>query len=176
MLTAFVLFVACLGSTWAQTGGDKIGFVNLEGIMSLMPETEMMTRSMQAYQKKLSESLQIKENYMRQKLQEYQAAQGSGADAARLKPLEEELQKLDVEIKQAASEAEERLQRRRAEKMQPLLEKLQVEIEKVAKAKGLTYVLNSTDGTATSIVLNAPDGKDITRDVLDAMGIEYPKN
>lgn len=168
------LMLGMISAGFAQ--GDKIGFVNLEGVMSLMPEYNAMLKSMQIYEKKLSDQLQIKQNYLEQKIQEYVQAKQNGAVEADLTSREGEVKKLDAEIKKAAAEAEQKIGRRRVEKLTPIMDRLKLTIDELAKAGGYTYVLNSMDGTQTSVVLNASDDNDLTKAVLDKLGIDYSNN
>jgi hypothetical protein len=45
-------------------------------------------------------------------------------------------------------------------------------MEIVAKKKGFDYILNSVDGSGTSIVLWGPEGHDVTRAIVDELGIK----
>ncbi|MGB0369226.1 MAG: hypothetical protein ACPGD8_07455, partial [Flavobacteriales bacterium] len=45
-------------------------------------------------------------------------------------------------------------------------------METVAKKKGFDYILNSVDGSGTSIVLWGPEGHDVTRAIVDELGIK----
>jgi outer membrane protein len=176
LFTACVLMLGLSVTGLAQGTGDKIAFVNLEGVMSLMPEYNAMLKSVQTYEKKQAERLQVKQNYLEGKIQEYVDTKQNGATEAQLASLQEALQKLDAEIKDAAKEADAKIARKRVELLTPITERLKQSIDEIAKEKGYNYVLNSVDGTQTSILLNVSDDHDLTKDLLDKMGIDYPKN
>jgi Skp family chaperone for outer membrane proteins len=63
----------------------------------------------------------------------------------------------------------------RGELLEPVLEKLQKAIKKVAEEKGYTFILNTVDSQALSIVLHGPEDDDITLAVMTALGIEIPE-
>ncbi|MEZ4685695.1 MAG: OmpH family outer membrane protein [Bacteroidia bacterium] len=165
-----------LGTGLAQGTGDKIAFVNLEGVLSLMPEYNAMLKSVQIYERKLAERLQVKQNYLEDKIQEYVDAKKNGATEADLKVREDELRKLDKEIKDAAQDADNKIAKKRVELLLPITDKLKTNIVEIAKTRGYTYVLNSVDGTQTSILLNMSDENDLTKALLDKLGISYPEN
>lgn len=176
LFTACVLMLGLLGTGIAQGTGDKIAFVNLEGVMSLMPEYNAMLKSVQTYERKLAERLQVKQNYLEGKVQEYVDDKRNGATEAELATLQAELQKLDGEIKQAAKDSDAKVGRKRVELLSPITDRLKKSIDEIATEKGYDYVLNSVDGTQTSILLNIPEENDLTKALLDKLGIDYPKN
>ena len=171
-----MLMTGLMGSGIAQDTGDKIGFVSLEAVMSLMPEYNAMLKEVQTYEKMLSGRLQKKQSYLETKIQDYVDDKESGATEEQLKAREADIKKLDEEIKNDTNVAEQKLGRKRVELLSPITTKLQGTIETIAKAKGYTYVINSLDGEGVSIVLSGPDDNDLTKDLLDALNIDYPKN
>lgn len=175
LLALSMLLLGLAGLGFSQDTGDKIGFVNLEGVMGLMPEYQAMQKSLRVFEEKLADGLQIKQNYLEQKVSELVEARQNGASEDMLKRKQEELVKLDKEIKESAADADQKLARKRIEQLNPILEKLQGAIEQIAKAKGYTFVLNTVDGTQTSIVLRTEDENDLTRAVLEKLEIDYPK-
>ena len=78
----------------------------------------------------------------------------------------------DKQLQQANAQAEQQLAQKRGELLQPVLTRIRAAMEKVAKSKGFEYVINSVDGSGTSIVLWGPDGADITMEVVTELGIK----
>ena len=171
------LLLGCLLSIGLYIGsfaqeGDKIGYANFELILSYMPEAETIGRNVQAFSNEKAKQLKIKEDYAKVKLQEYQQRAQSGATEADLQPLATELQKLDQEIKNFAAQAEQALYFKRQQELQPALERLQAAIEKVAQAGNYTFVLNSTDSQARSILVHGPDEANLNIAILEELGID----
>ncbi|MEZ4825281.1 MAG: OmpH family outer membrane protein [Bacteroidia bacterium] len=165
------IFILYCGSMAAQ---HTIGYVNLEAVLSVMPETKSMNQQLQTYQQKLGQSLQTKDNYFQLKLQEYQEKAQGGATEAELKPLEDELNKLQTELQKLQADSEQKLMQKQQDLMAPILEKLEQFIKEIAAAKKLDYVLNAaTNGN--SVLLQAPDKDNITKDLLDKLGIKLPE-
>lgn len=153
----------------------KIGHANIDLIISMMPETQTMQTQLQTFQKKLGEQLKVKEEYAQAKYVDYLGKKDGGASEDALKPLEEELLKLDGEIRQYTAESEEKLVQKRQTLMAPIVEKLQASIETLAKEEGYTYILNSVDGSGVSVVLHGPEQSNVTEQLAKRMGLEMPK-
>ncbi|TAE46791.1 MAG: OmpH family outer membrane protein [Bacteroidetes bacterium] len=167
-----LIFWAILGTVSAQN--IKIGYANIQAILAYMPETNTMEQQLQTYESKLAESLQIKQRYLQEKYAEYQEKAAAGADEATLKPLEEEIVKLDKETQQAQQVAQDKALAKRQELMAPIVEKLQKEIDAIAKEEGYTYILNAVDGSGISVVLHGPEEHDLTKKILTRLGIAIP--
>ena len=169
-----ILLSLCLSGT-AVAQEVKIGYANIELILSLMPETQAMQTQLQTFQQRLGEQLQAKENYAQAKLAEYHDKQQGGSTEAELKPLEDELYRLDNEIRQFASQSEEKLMNKRQSLMEPITEKLQANIDGLAREQGFTYILNAVDGSGLSIVLYGPEQSNVTVQLARRLGIAIPE-
>lgn len=158
-------------------GQVKIGYTNIEVILSYMPDTKGVESQLEIFQKKLAEKLKIKEQYAQQKLVEYQ----EGVAANKFSPEEKaaretELMKLDEELRKLAEESEFQLQAKRQELLEPVLKKLQDAIDGTAAEKGYTYILNQTTSGGVSTILYGPQEDDITETVMKKLGITVPQN
>lgn len=154
----------------AQT---KIGYADAELILSSLPETKGIEVSIQTYQKKLQEKLQIKDSYAKQKLQEYTELQAAGKlpeDEEKL--AQQELQQLDKEIKDYIKEADAKLAAKRAELMQPLVKKVQDNIDEIGKKYNLTCIFNTVNNNGVYTLLHAPKENDLTTLLAIELGIE----
>ena len=63
---------------------------------------------------------------------------------------------------------------RRDQLMEPVIEKLGGVLHDLAQKENYDFILNSVDGSGTSIVLYGRQDRDITKHVLDVMGIQVP--
>ena len=164
--------------TWGaftQVSAQKIGYCNIEFVLAQMPETQSMNQTLQTYSKKLSENLEAKNKFAQTKLQAYQAKVENGATEEELKPLMDELVKLDNELKETAADSERKLQTKRIELLGPIQEKLQKEIKALAEENEFTYILNTVDGSGVSLVLKAPEENDVTAKLMERLGIQLPE-
>jgi outer membrane protein len=156
----------------AAAAQDRIGYANLDLIIAKMPESQEVARKLDTFQGELAQGLSTKRAYAKQKLVEAQNAQAAGVvSEEKLGEYETELRKLDREIQETAQEADRKMLQRRNELMEPIIEKLQATIEQVAQADGYTHVLNVVDGTGTSVLLWGIDERDLTKRILQALGI-----
>ena len=160
---------------FTQVQAQKIGHANIELILAYMPETKAMQEQVSTFEAKLGEKLKIKEDYARTKLGEYQEKAQAGADAASLQPLEQELTKLQQEIQQERATASQQAMGKRQELMAPITNKVGAAIKKIASDNGFTYILNTTDGSGMSIVLHGPDENDMTKAIMEELGIKIPE-
>ncbi len=175
MIARLVLACAsCLVAAAPAVAQDRIAYANIETILSLMPETRAAAAGVDSLGRRLSKDLQVKEAYAQKKVEEARAAQSSGATDATLDKFRTELQGLEEEIRRDAEKADERIAAHRDSVLAPVFEKLQTHIQAVAKAEGYTFVLNALDGDGNSIVLYGEESRDITKKVLEHMGIPIP--
>jgi outer membrane protein len=174
---ALILLLVISTATFANAQ-LKIGYVNIELILAYMPETQTMNQQLQTFQSKLGEKLQVKQQYSQSKYQEYleKKERNPTLDEATFKEMEEELMKLDEEIKIEAAESEQKLLKKRQELMEPILQKLNANLESLAIEEGYDYILNSHDGNGVSIVLRGPKEHNLTEKVFAKLGIAIPLN
>ncbi len=153
---------------------QKVGYVNLEAIMALMPEMKKVNDELGTYRQKLEEQLKVKQDYASMKYQEYLEIQESGAEEEKIMELQQELNKLQQEIQTYAQESDQKFTMRRQDAMQPIFDKLQGELDKIAQAEEYDIIINAVDGSGLSIVLYGPEEHNLTKKILDQMGIEVP--
>ena len=168
-------------TAFSASAQDKIGYANIELMLAYMPETKTMSESLQTYQAQLAQQMQTKEIYAQQKLQEFQeyAQQNPNASPdndSKLKGMQDELVKLDNELRQFAADSEQNLLLKQQTLLEPISNKLQAAIKKIANEQGYTFIFNSVDGSGVSIILEGPEEKDLTRTILSALGVSIPEN
>jgi len=76
------------------------------------------------------------------------------------------LETMQNNIRQAQQTAAEDLQKKRESLIAPIMEKAKKAVEKVAKAKGIQYVLDSTQGSGVIVA----DGEDLYSNVKKELG------
>jgi outer membrane protein len=173
MTLAFALLATLAVAGVAPADEIRIGYTNIEAVLTFMPEVRQMEQQIQTYQGQLTETLQAKQTYAQGKLEEYLMRQQLGD----MSPDEEaqltrELTALDAEIQAFAADAEAKLAFRREELLLPILERLQAAIDEVAAEGGFTYILNQSNSAGVSTLLHGPDEDDITAALLAKLGIQ----
>lgn len=177
-----LFFIALLlGVSFTKVDAQKIGHCNLELILRNMPETAAMEQEINTYRQKYSEMLSKKEQYMQVKYEETMQLMQQTPPAIteeEAKKREEDIMKLQKELKDDAARYERDLGEKQEKMLSPIIEKLKKAIDEIADAESYTYVLNSMDASGTSIVLKGPKENDLTEKVVTKLGIklqEAPK-
>jgi len=160
----------------AARAQDRIAFANVELILALMPDTADVNRQLGQYQRELAGKLRTKQDYAQQKLEEAQAAVARGAEEAELQTFRDELSRLENEIRAQAEDSDAKMDQRRSELMEPVIKKLSGVFRDVALEQKYDFILNAVDGSGTSIVLFGREDRDVTKVVLDRLGIQLPKD
>ena len=168
-----VLFFAAV-TAFQVNAQNKIGYTNVEFVLAYMPEFKNMQKELESYQAQLAKRLKVKDDYVKQKYQEYLTRKEQGAPDAELKAMEEEVLKLDQEVQTLAAKSEEDLVTKQGTMLEPVLKKLQDAIDKIAATKGYDYVLNQTTSAGVSTILFGPEEADITSDLFTALGMTMP--
>ncbi len=170
-ILVFFTFFFSLSGLQAQ----KIGYMDLEAAIALMPETAKANQDLQTYNQKLTQNLQSKDNYLRTLIAEYQELAGTeGITQEELKPKEDQIRNMQAELQQAQSQSQQNFQSKQAELMGPILGKLETAMKEYADANGYTYILN-TSSNGTSIILHGTETDNITKAVLTKLGVKIPE-
>lgn len=172
VLLSFVLAIGLFSQAQAQ---EKIGFANMELILSYMSESKAMSQKLKTYENQLSKLLKQKEDQLKAEYQVYLTRKEAGAPETELKTLEDKITKMDEGVRAFAEEAQGKLQRKRQDYLEPIVEKLDSHIKSVAEAGGYTYILNTTDGTGLSIILQGAEENEVSKKILESMGVTLPK-
>jgi len=162
----FLIASTTSASVEAQT---KIGYTNVELLMNYMPETKQAEQSLNAYNKKLGDELQLKQNYRMTKFEEYQnLTESNRLTPEGKKKLELEINTLDQEIENALIEAEQKISQKRQELLNPVVIRIQQKINEIAREGGFTYILNQTSGNN---ILYGIESMDITSKLATKLGV-----
>lgn len=169
-----VLFALFLGmgvlAANAQSAQMKIGYADVDYILTQMPEAKQVESDLQALNSQLQSQLQAKVQEYQQKLQSYQQSAATMNDVVR-QDKESELMQLEQNIQKFQQNAQQSMEKKRATLMEPLYTKLGGAIEKVAKTNGYSHVLNGQLG-GIDIVLYADQQFDVTNLVLKELGVD----
>lgn len=162
---AGLLFFAV--GTFSFANAQKMAHIELDSLVSMMPETKTAKDVAQAYWKDLEKTVISMDNEFQTKYNDYLTNQATMSELVR-KTKEEELQSLQRRIEDFKQQAQMDYQKKSAELTQPIMDKAKKGIEAVSKEGGYKYVLD----TSTGNVLYADPADDILMAVkkkLDAM-------
>ena len=173
-LVAFLaLFTATVDSVQAQT---KVGYTNVELLLSIMPETQQIEKQLDVYEKKLTEKLQGDQAAYQQKLEEYiTKKQNNQLSPAQEETYVKELTTMETNLQKGVQEAEYKLMVKREELLKPLTEKVQASINAIAEEGKYTYILNQTMGSGITNILYGMEAYDITPELAKKLNIPLPE-
>ncbi len=160
--TLFIGLTLSLGLIATNANAQsKTAHINVQELLDNMPsykEAQMQIQKLeQGYRSDIDASLKEAQK----KNQQYQAE----AETVTREENEKravELQEMEQSIREYQQTASQEIQKKQEELFRPILEKARNTIQKVARAKGFDYVLNSSTGSG---VLMA-DGYDLLDDVI----------
>tara|TARA_B100000508_G_C11465370_1_gene281601 strand:- start:7130 stop:7684 length:555 start_codon:yes stop_codon:yes gene_type:complete len=149
----------------AQKDG-KIGHINSNELLKVMPEKDTAEAELQKYAKELEMQLTAMTTEYEKKYTDYQANVNVMSDVIKASK-EEEIMGIQRRIQDFQGKAQEALAKRESEIMEPIIKKARDAISKVAKDNGYSYVIDS----GTGALLYFPEGQDILPLVKKELGI-----
>ena len=145
---------------------QKIGHVNSQEIMALMPETKQMGAKLDSLQSSYETQLANMQEEFNKKLTEFQQQQATMTAGVK-EFRQQELAEMEQRMQMFYQTVQKDLQAKQVEYLQPVQNKLLEAINKVAAAQGCTYVVDR----ATVLYVGA-DALDITSAVRAELGIK----
>ncbi len=146
----------------------KIGHVNVVEIVSLLPESDSAQLLLEKDTKELELMLEEMQVELNNLVNDYETNQENYSDLIR-KTKESEIMGMREKIFNFQQNANQQLQERNYELLQPIYEKVQKAINNVAARGGFTYILDISKG---SVVFTAPDSQNLNALVLEELGVE----
>jgi outer membrane protein len=146
---------------------SKIGYINTNQLMELLPEMKTLQTQMQAYQKTFSDQLATMSTELQSKGQDYEAKRSTMTDASRT-ATESELQDMQTRITTFRDNAQKQIEAKSNELLKPLTDKVRAAIQAVAAAKGYGYVLDSSQIE----LIVSPAGDDLMVPVKAKLGLQ----
>lgn len=144
---------------------SKVGVVDVEFILSNMPEISSVNENLESYGKQLDVDLNKKVEEYKSLATAYQSGKDSFTDAERLEK-QKALLALEDEVQKFQQNGAKLMDIKNTEYLQPLYKKIGDALEKVAKEQGFTQVMQST----VDVVYLDP-AYDLTLPILLDMGI-----
>lgn len=148
---------------------QKIAHINLDSLISIMPETKVATQAVQDYAKQLEQQVTAMQTELQAKYEKYQAEMKDLPELVRASR-EKELNDLNQRIQDFQQQAQQDYQRKSAELSKPVYEKAKKAIDQVAKESGYKYVFD----TSTGLVIYNEPADDIFNLAVKKLGITVP--
>lgn len=161
---AFAL-IGCVTISQAQTKAPKLGYVNSQELLTLMPGAAKADTALAHYMKQLNDAYNAMLQEGQQKAEEYQAQKNNWTEAVR-ETKEKGISDLQNRMQQFQANAQDSVQARRNQLFQPLLDQAQKAIKAVGKEGNYDYIF---DGSA---LLYANDAENLMPKIKTKLGIK----
>ena len=163
LLLAIVLSV----TSFAQKS-QKMGHINSNELLMMMPENQQAQKALQQHSRELEDQSAAMQAELEQKYNDYLAKKDSLSPLIQ-KTKETELQDLNQRIQAFQQTAQKDLQVKQQELLKPIIEKARNAIREVAKENGYTYVFDTGTG---ALVYWPEDSDDLLPLVKTKLGIQ----
>ncbi|RIA10817.1 periplasmic chaperone for outer membrane proteins Skp [Flavobacteriaceae bacterium MAR_2010_72] len=163
LLFATLLFVGATSFAGAQS---KIAHINTNQLIEAMPEMKAAQAEIEKLTKTYEAEIRTMATELDKKIKQYQAEVDTKTEEENANRAQE-VQSMEQSIRQYQGQAQQDLQTKEADLLKPIFDKAKAAINKVAKAQGFEYVLNSVEGSGVLVA----SGKDLLADVKKELGI-----
>lgn len=170
-LTSIVLagFMMLGFAALGQEQVTKIGHINADQLLQMMPETIEAQAAIEAYRNQLESDLTTMESELQVKIQSFRENEKMMTTLSR-ETKTREIQDIQQRIQEYSMKAQDDFSGKQEELLTPIIEKASSAVQKVAKENGFTYILDSSESKA--VVIFAENGIDIMDMVKAELGIQ----
>lgn len=167
LIAVFAFLFAGSQVATAQATASKVCHVASQELVESLPKAKAADKQLKdlakTYETKLaSMDRELKAKYERA---QQQAGSKSKEENDRVKA---ELEEGQRKLEEYYSSSQKQMAQKREDLLKPLYKEVRDAIQKVARAKGFDYVLDSTTGTGVIMA----DGYDLTADVKRSLGVQ----
>lgn len=167
ILIPVLTILVSITSVFAQS---KVGFVEYDYLLSIMPEVNEIQAKLQTQGQQYEAIINEKKTEM---AQIEQLIQGTpNIDEVIRDSKIRRYQTLQTEIQEFAYTAQQKLEASELELVKPLYDKLDNVIGEVATAKGYDYVLNKSNAGGFSVVFSKNEEDNLTKAVITKLGLK----
>ncbi len=148
---------------------QKFAHFNSTDIIPNMKEYATAQEELQAMQKQYEDDMNLMQNELQKKTEEYQKEQAGLLDNVRQRR-EQELQDLYTRLQQSYQDNQAALQKAQAEKMGTISEKVMEAVKKIGDAGLYVYIVDISSGAIPYI--NTTLSTDITNEIKKELGVQ----
>ncbi len=163
LLIASMLFLGATSLTVAQS---KTAHIDTQELIASMPEMKAAQTQLEKLTKTYQADLQTMATELQNKMKQYQAEASTKTDEVNAQR-EQEVLGMRQNVMKYEQNAQQEMAKRQEGLLKPVMEKARVAIQKVARAKGYQYVIDSTAGSGLILA----DGPNLLSDVKKELGI-----
>ncbi len=162
LITALILFI---GTTSLMTA-QEVAHINSQELITAMPEMKAAQGQLEKLQKTYDTEIKNMMKEFEAKYKQYESEAVNKTEEENAKRAQE-IQTMQNNIAAYRDQAVKELQKKEGDLLQPILDKAKQAIQKVARAQGFKYVLDSGQGSGVIMA----EGKDLLNDVKKDLGI-----
>ncbi|HAD98198.1 MAG TPA: hypothetical protein DCG19_12380 [Cryomorphaceae bacterium] len=172
MKKQLAILVLALGlmTSFSAVAQQKIGHINADELLQMMPETKTAQQQLETYGRQLEKDLKDMETELQTKVQSFRENQKVMTELAR-ENKSREIQELQLRIQEYSQKAQEDLQQKQVELLTPIIEKATNAVQDVAKENGFTYILDSSPSKAV-VIFAADKSEDLMPKVKAKLAIQ----
>ena len=152
--------------TICSFGQSKFGYIDSSELLSLMPEKKAAEGELQTFAKSLESQLGAMQAEYQASVQDYQANEATYTDLVKQDKIAE-ITNLEQRIQSFNQNAQNALQKKEQELLEPILAKARTAIEDVAKEGKFTYIFDSSMGS----ILYADENENVIPLVKKKLGL-----
>ena len=141
----------------------KLGTVDMQKALQAVDEGRKAKSQLEKEFNERKKSIQAEEASIRKAGEEFKKQSAVLTDEAKAKK-NSELQERMMKLQELTMRSQQDIQKKERELTDPLIKRLRIVIEKIAKEKGYTVVLEKNENT----VLYSPEKDDLTTEVVSA--------
>lgn len=164
LLIAALLFAGISQTAQAQA---KVAHINVGDLMAAMPDMKAANAQLEKLTKTYDTEYNTMVDEFRKKVAQYEKEASTVTEPVN-ETRSKEVQDMQKRIQDYQQNATKELQEKQEGIYKPILEKSRAAIQKVAKAKGYQYVLDSSTGSGVLLA----DGPDLLADVKKELGFQ----
>lgn len=143
-----VIILAFVSAAFAVQAQTKVAHINSSELIELMPEADTIQIKLQKEQADWQAILDDKKQEANKKYNALMAIAEDPTVSSSVKEIKaKEVENLQVQYQELNQRANEALQLKQEELLNPLLDKVKKTIEVVAKEKGYDYVMDTSEGS-----------------------------
>lgn len=161
-----IFCLAAMSGTAMAQKNVKLGHINSNDLMQIMPGRDSAQAVLQAELSELEETLNSMQAEAEKRYNDYMANQAGWTDLIR-QTKQREIQDMATRIEEFQQNAQKQLQDREQELLKPIIDRAKKAIEEVAKEGGYTYIFDA----GTAALLYSQDSDDIMPQVKRKLGL-----
>lgn len=166
-LIAIMVCLLAFGGTAMAQKSVKLGHINSNDLMQIMPGRDSAQTVLQAEVNELEATLKSMQAEAEKRYNDYVSNQAGWTELIR-QTKQREIQDMAARIEEFQKNAQEQLQNREAELLKPIIDRAKKAIEDVAKEGGYTYIFDA----GTAALLFDEGGDDIMPLVKKKLGLK----